>query len=326
MWLFSNISYNFHCNIKNCRVFLRGRKLPGAIVARPALSASRGIDIIDFLASFPESAFTMSEIARAISVNVASCHSILNELTDRGYLTRHATLKTYSLGPALVAVGNAALRNQSLIAHAQVAAEALSRERGGIQVALTRAIGDEVLGIFVVPTPDRFGTGGLPGFRLPMMPPIGAPFLAWASERAIDEWIARRPHNVDEKLVEFWRSGLAFVRQRGYQVLLRPPSASYFPKFVAELAAGQKVSKYKNRIAGYFESQDQSFLQPADIDPKEFYDVMLIAAPIFDRDGNVLYNLVIRDLPGRVSGEAVLSHADSLLSICVQLMRDDHVA
>jgi len=266
----------------------------------------------------------MSEIARAIGVNLASCHAILNELTERGYLARNPTLKTYMLGPALVAMGNAALRNQSLIARAQQAAEALSREHG-VTVTLARAIGAEVVGIFAVAGPEGLGVGVRPGFRLPLMPPIGAPYLAWSSEKAIEEWIARRPHEVDGKMVERWRSALALVRQRGYQVLLRSATSSYFPKLVSELSAGQNVSNYKNRIVDYFESDDQSHRQPSELSPEGFYDVILIAAPIFDQQGNVLYNLCIGELAGTVTGETIQKYAESLLRTCVKIMRDGSV-
>src|SRR5689334_18817876 len=74
----------------------------GTIMARPALSATRGIEILDLLAAFPTQAFTLSEIARASGINVSSCHSVLNALLVRGYLSHGASPKTYVLGPALV--------------------------------------------------------------------------------------------------------------------------------------------------------------------------------------------------------------------------------
>src|SRR4029077_18145721 len=89
--------------------------------SRPALSAARSSEIIDFLASFPERGFTLSEIVRATKINVASCHAVLATLTDCGYLTRCPNERTYTLGRALVAIGQAALKSQPLIARAQEA-------------------------------------------------------------------------------------------------------------------------------------------------------------------------------------------------------------
>src|SRR5450756_2568335 len=49
---------------------LRLRPPPqGGHVSRPGLAASRSIDIIEFLALFPERGFTLSEIVRSTGIN-----------------------------------------------------------------------------------------------------------------------------------------------------------------------------------------------------------------------------------------------------------------
>jgi DNA-binding IclR family transcriptional regulator len=83
-------------------------------MVRPALSAARGLDVIDLLCASPARSFTLSEIARGTGVNVSSCHSVLNVLVERGYLLRDPQLKTYTLGPLLFAAGQAALASQPL--------------------------------------------------------------------------------------------------------------------------------------------------------------------------------------------------------------------
>ena len=109
------------CNGENAIVIsMRARETPAKTRAhaqtRP-LSIPK-IDAIDLLAAFPERTFTLSEIARAAKINIASCHAVMNALIDRGYLTRRGDQRTYSLGPALMAIGAAALKSQPLIARA----------------------------------------------------------------------------------------------------------------------------------------------------------------------------------------------------------------
>ena len=263
----------------------------------------------------------MSQIARAVNVNTASCHAILTELAERGYVARNPALKTYTLGPSLVSMGNAAMRSQLLIARAEAAAQVLSREHG-IPVFLTRAIGNEVVGIFIVPGPEGPGTGLSPGHRLPLVPPIGAPFYAWSADTAIDEWIARRSDAVDKAMIDGWRTALRLVRERGYQVLLRSPASGYFPRMIAELASGQKLTNYKKRISDFFEAIDQSHRQIEMIEPDQLYEVILIAAPIFDQDGDAIYNLCIGISSDEISGEMIERYAEGLLRTCVQIMRD----
>jgi DNA-binding IclR family transcriptional regulator len=80
-------------------------------MARGGLSAKRATEIIDVLAARGTTAFSLSELAREPGINVASCHAILQGLTESGHLSRHPKHKTYSLGPALVAIGHVALGN-----------------------------------------------------------------------------------------------------------------------------------------------------------------------------------------------------------------------
>ena len=97
-------------------------------MSRPALSASRSIAIIDFLAAFPGRGFTLSEIARAANINYGSCHAVLNALTLSGYLKRGPNQKSYVLGPALIAIGQSALKSQPLFPRIQDATRKLVRE------------------------------------------------------------------------------------------------------------------------------------------------------------------------------------------------------
>lgn len=288
---------------------------------RPALSASRSLDVIDFLAALPGGSFTMSQIARAINVNVATCHAILHELTARGYLSRNEPQKTYSLGPALIGIGNAAFKSHRLISRAFALAEGINREYG-VPVALTHLVADEVVGIFVAANSADGSNTARPGVRLPMMAPVGAPFMAWSSEERIEEWIARRPETPSRETAERWHRELERLRERGFQVLLRSPARGYFPKLLSKLAAGENVLDYKNYIVEYVGSSDKTMRQIEEIEPEQMYDVMLIAAPIFDHSGQVVYNLCIGDFAEKVSGETIQALADSLLRACVQIMSE----
>src|SRR5437870_5662390 len=109
-------------------------------MARGGLSATRALEIIDYLASRGTTAFSLSELARELEINVASCHAILGALTRSGHLSRHPWHKTYTLGPALVAIGHVALRNHDLIARAEAAAAELSRDEG-VEVLLSMRAG-----------------------------------------------------------------------------------------------------------------------------------------------------------------------------------------
>ena len=279
-------------------------------MARPALSAARGIDIIDLFAAAPGRSMTMSEVARATEINVASCHAVLTVLAERGYLVRDAQSKTYALGPVIYAAGQAALAAQPLLAHAEAAARALFAELH-IAVMMSAAIGDEIVGI--VSINDKDGRPPLlrTGERRPRIPPVGAPFVAWSGEPAVEAWLAGAS---DPAAL---RRAVETIRDRGFEVLLRTTETAD--------RVSQLLQMAEPRAAGSdgFHRLGPDMALPDRIEPDAFYDVTMIAAPIFDRQGACAFNLCLGPFPDRLAGQAILDLADRLLEACVAVMHAD---
>jgi DNA-binding IclR family transcriptional regulator len=290
-----------------------------ARMARPALSASRCIDIIDFLASFPARAFTLSEIARAAKINVASCHAVISALVARGYLTRGFKQRTYVLGPALIAAGQAALVSQPLIARAHDAAEALSAELG-LPVLLSAVAGDEIVAIWSIADAHGHRPGMQVGERKPLVPPVGAVFLAWSSEPAIDAWIARKT-GYGDIAPEEWLQSLALIRKRGFQVTLRTHRGAALGSLMAEMASRRDVHEYKDWVFDVLRSLDQRLLQPNQIAANELYDVILIAAPIFNEIGEAVFSLCLGGFSASLKGSMIEKYAEHLVRACLRVMR-----
>lgn len=280
------------------------------------------MDIIDFLAAFPAKAFTLSEIARAAKINVASCHAILGALARRGYVMRSASEKTYGLGPALVAVGQAAAVNHPLIVRAQNAARDLARDLG-LPVLLTTLAGDDILAVAAVAAPSGRRPSMRVGERLPLVPPIGAPFLAWSSQDAIEAWIARMAPPRNRKFIEQWRQDLALVRKRGYQVTLRTANTASFAALMANVASTRKAPEYKDRAIAQIHAWDERIFHPRSIEAKESYLVALIAAPIFDPRADTVFCLCLVGFTDRITGSAIKTYADRLTQACLHVMRND---
>lgn len=289
---------------------------------RPALSASRSVDVIDFLAAFPGRSFTLSEIARAAKINIASCHAVLSTLVERGYLARRADQRTYCLGPALVAVGEAALKSQPLVARAKEAAAALFGEFG-VPVLLSAVVGPEILGVVSIADAAGRGPGLRVGERMPLVAPVGAAFLAWSSDEAIEAWLDRSASPRNERLADEWRGALALTRQRGFQLLLRLADSPNIASLMAEMATGRGLSSYKDEAISLINSLEGSLSQSDVILPDALYDISLIAAPIFDQNGEAAFCLCLGGFAGKVSGATITTYADRLVRTCLQVMRDD---
>src|SRR6185369_17778658 len=114
-------------------------------MARPAPSVERTVRLLKFLASHPKERFSLSDIARSLEFNKATCHAMLTELVDEGMLIRHPADKTYMLGPALVNLGTAAAldANEALdIARVELVA---IHEELSVSCVATSLVGREVV-------------------------------------------------------------------------------------------------------------------------------------------------------------------------------------
>jgi DNA-binding IclR family transcriptional regulator len=290
-------------------------------MARPALSANRMMDVLDLFAAFPGRSFNMSEIMRAADINVASCHALLNALSSRGYLIRRE--KNYTLGSALITVGQAASQSQPLVTRAQTAASALNQELG-TAVVLSVLAGDDILALTSLPGAAGHFPGFRTGQRMPLEPPAGVHFLAWASEDAISAWIARaKTENVIE--IAAWRQALALTRSRGFHVSLLSRSTSEFATLMRSMAVGSQPLEYKAQVSRLMNEHGWTLEQPETIEPDKSYDIGLIAAPVFDGSGQALLSLGLGGFSEQISGEKICFLANRLMDTCLRIMRDERM-
>lgn len=288
-------------------------------MARPALSASRGLDIIELLASAPQRGFTLSEIVNLAGINIASCHAILSLLTERGYLIRSPDQKSYVLGSALIAMGQVAVRSQPMVARAQRVAEDLLAELG-VPVMLCTVAGEDILAVLSLEDETGGYAGMRVGERVPLVAPSGTPFLAWASEEAVDAWIARHTGPRDDALVAEWRRDLFLTRQRGYQVTMQSGGPS-ISSIMAEMASNRRVRDYKGEVQRLVNSLDHHMCQPEVIVEDAVYDVLLIASPLFDENGEATFNICLGGFPNKLTGAQLTAYAEKLVNACLQVMR-----
>jgi DNA-binding IclR family transcriptional regulator len=278
--------------------------------------------VLDLLTAFPQRAFKMSEIVEATGVNVASCHAVLNALTASGYLSRTAR-RTYVLGPALVAVGQAAVKAHPLIERAQRAAEELFEELR-VSVFLSTLVGEDILVLSSIADPSALPLGVRAGQRQPAMAPLGAHLVAWSPEPAIEAWIAKAGAG-DEALAREWRRSLGLIRQRGFQVTVHESETDSYAEMMAQMAASRSAHRYKDQTASFLSAHPLRFAQPEAIAPDESYDVNVIAAPIFG-DEDTHLSLCLASFSERLTGAQITAYADRLMHACVRVMREHRAA
>jgi IclR family KDG regulon transcriptional repressor len=87
-------------------------------------SVTKVLDILECLGA-ERRPMSVSEVARATSINVSTAHRLLQTLARRGYIEQRTETRSYALGPRLLELGNAYAGNQDLLRAALPHLEAL---------------------------------------------------------------------------------------------------------------------------------------------------------------------------------------------------------
>jgi DNA-binding IclR family transcriptional regulator len=278
---------------------------------RLAPATGRTIALLNFLASHPDEAFSLSELARRLEMNKATAHAMLVTLTEAGYLLRHPVTKSYTLGPALIAVGNAAgSRHFEVVDYARDEMRRLSDDLG-VQCVASVAIGEEIVLLGRSGDPGPLGLSVQVGQRLPLVPPLGTVFLAWSGPDEIDRWLRHLgPSTSDEQLARY-RAAVATVRRRGYSIGLdavRTPG----PRALRD-AAVQVVEEVPH---------DEYIL--LELEHSASYRLSHIAAPVFGADGRVVLALTLMGFRHELSAEQVPEYAERLQRATLAVTRLIH--
>jgi len=278
---------------------------------RPALSATRAVAVLNFLAAHPRDSFTLSDLSARLDINLASAHSLLAALTDAGYVVRDGRQRTYGLGPTVVALGIAALERHAVIDLARDAARQLASELG-LEVAVSAAAGDDI--VFLARAGD-LQPRGIPvhvGQRVPLNPPLGSVFVAWSDA---EEWLARsdRP---DQS-----RGVLAAIRERGYAVALEQETRRALGTALEDLADAPADDRLQATVAGIVSALAHSDYQLRAIDPRSSYGVSMIAAPVFGATGNVALALSLVGFPARLRGAKVVEYGERVRDVALVATR-----
>jgi len=285
-------------------------------MARPAPATERTVALVTFLADHPGSSFSLSELARRLEMNKATAHSMLTALTSAGWLARHPIDKTYRLGPALIALSHATSNvERDLLGVARDEMRRLADDLG-VQCVASTVIGDEMVLLAVEGRVPAIGLSAQPGHRVPLAPPLGTVFMAWADPATIDRWLRRLGTDASEERLELYRRALATVRQRGYALGLEADAGVRLGAALAGLGAARSSRRARAAVAKITRQLelDAEYLL-LDLDPSASYRLSIIAAPVFGRDGNVAMALTLFGFRGRLTAEQVPAYAARLVGV-----------
>lgn len=277
-------------------------------MARRAPAVERSIAVLNYLATRPDDRFTLSEIARATDLNKATLHAILGALTEAGFVLREEERKTYGLGPALVALGGAAVEANPSVQLSLPHMEVLSNELGLDCVAST-AIEEQIVILARTSSRRPFGIMVEPGQRLPMAPPLGTVFVAWSSQAEIDRWLAKVGPSASKADIQRYRQAVDTVRARGYSIGLggepapKSERGTSKPRTLEDNVRSIRVDEYAL----------------IELDHSASYQLNHVGAPIFDNTGRVNLALFLIGFQGDIAAGEVPRYAERLRYACTAI-------
>lgn len=260
-----------------------------AWTAMPSPPTDRVVAITEYLASRPGEPATVAELARHLGINRTTCHAILGALVRAGWIVRHPAEKTFTPGPALIALGRASESGVPAARTAEHELTALVRDLG-MSATISYPSGDHiVVGSHMAAAGEKDDTVRV-GQRIPFAPPFGPGLVAWGADTEIEDWLARAPQADSARRHRFGQV-LATVRRRGYTVESTTPASRRLRALLTELDSlsprqRPAVTELLHEIGAIDYLDD-------DLQETRAYPVGVMSAPAFTGDGVAVLNVSV---------------------------------
>lgn len=279
-------------------------------MTRTSPGTQRTIAVLNFFAADPETTFSLSEVARQLHLNKATSHSLLAELADSSFLIRHPD-KTYSLGPAAVALGVAAGRLQyRLLERAKPEMEALSKRFDADCAAITVS-GQEAV-VLSKTGPGRSESEMHVGQRVPLALPLGGIYVAWSPPEAIAAWAGK--HFQEPGVGDGFMDILDWIREHGYALGLARDARVELSRAITEIRQTDQKAPVRELVDRLLEELAVNNYTLLALDDDQTYKMGYITAPIFGSDGHVLLTLNLLGFAHPSRGSEVRKMAHTLLT------------
>lgn len=286
-------------------------------------SNGRVVEVINFLAAHPTESFTLSELAEHLSLSRGSAHRVLSTLTVARYLSRHPKHKTYSLGMALLAVGQAALEKHRSVDVARREMWRITREMS-VQCVASVVVDDEML----IVAKEGFSTTGegiaRVGERRPFLPPLGLGHVAWAMPEAVESYLSKAPAELPIERRDYILKSLAAIRARGYSLAVLGPGLATLRQVVTDHVDNYRDDSYWSKMHVLIGQLSPGEIQLLSLDEKGAERISHISVPVFLPSGEVALEISMTGLPAELTNQDVESYAERLRSAAAIVTSETH--
>ncbi|MCH9733381.1 MAG: helix-turn-helix domain-containing protein [Actinomycetia bacterium] len=279
---------------------------------RPSPQTERVVRLFEHLAGDGGQGVTLAEVSRHLSVHKASCHSMLSELLQAGWLLRDPIHKTYHLGPALVGLGREAAERFPALVLARSAMTELTVATGAHCIAFS--VGDDYSAVVDQVRSPRGGGHPMPiGTQFPHRPPYGASTIAWYGRDAQECWLAGLPEAVRGR----YRQALTAAKQRGYAVGLHILPDLRLQELALLVRSAEarstRLSQLAQALTDELTQQEEWF--PISLEPERMYNVSHIDSPVLDPESRIALMLSLVPSAEPITGDAVAGLGTQLSSV-----------
>jgi DNA-binding IclR family transcriptional regulator len=259
---------------------------------------SRAVAVVDFLAMRPGEAFTVSEIARGLGINRSTGRAILRTLADAGWVQSHRP-GSYTLGAALIAVGESARAGLRVLDEARAEIEPLA-QRLGLETMAAIPTGDRLV-VAVTAGGDELHRIGRVGQTLPIAPPFAMVVVAFGPDDALEAWLDRAATSLTGSERDHYRGAVAAVRARGYSATLDIETRRRLGEALAELARHPASIEARRRRDDLIAALAHDRYVLGDLPGAPVLPISQISAPVFDGAGTVAMVLGVQGFPHQLA-------------------------
>jgi DNA-binding IclR family transcriptional regulator len=255
--------------------------------------AARVLDVIELLVRAGGARLRFIDVSRELGISQATAHSILKTLCDKGWATRDPVDKSFSVGPALAAIAARADLVPPLTNAARAAAAEVSRETGFPASVIERM--DDSLVITAFEGADALSPAGVPGDRIPFVPPFGVAFAAWDTADGQRAWV-QRARAADPAVEARLYQVLARTRERGFDVDWMTPALAQTARMLDTLS-GSGVPGHVHHTLELLRSEFATIgFLPEDSAGRDAQPIATISAPVAGRHQRVTLTLCVHPL------------------------------
>lgn len=284
---------------------------------------ARVIDVLNFLAAHPTETFSLAEIARHLHLSNGSAHRILTTMASAQFLLRNEKQRAYSLGTALVAIGQAAVEKHRGIEIARREIARLAVELN-LQCSANTVVENDILVLVKEGTPQSHRGLTRVGERRPLVPPVGLCHVAWGGDAAIADYLGKAAAHLTEEVRKHLLKAFPLIRRRGYAIAANGPSASHSREAMVLPADRVRDRAYWSSVFELVSQLTPNEVQLFDLRDARKAGVSYIAAPVFSPTGQVSFQLVVSGLPSNLGVAEIERCAEKLCATAAAITVETH--